>query len=298
MRITNRYKDKEKYHRFIEKDVISLFLKNNNIYQTAKLFKISYQVINRILDINGYNHPKRSEWRLGTSKLLDKKEEIISLYIKGIPAKDIGKQYGTYHSIVTKLLKDAGIPLRTRSIIQQSNYKLYGKIGCIKKNPKLEELKDIIIELYLLKQKTVWDIGDILGLGHTSILRHLYKWKIPLRQSPNYKMYLCDDGHKVRSSYELKVDNWLYHNGILHATNEKINKYYFDFKVGEYYIEIWGMIEKEDYKQKMIKKLDFYDVNHLKIISLFPKDNFQEKLAFLISLYSKEQKILGEYNEK
>ena len=54
--------------------------------------------------------------------------------------------------------------------------------------------------------------------------------------------YIADDGHKVRSSYELKVDNWLYHHSISHATNQRIQNYYYDFKVGEYFIEIWGII--------------------------------------------------------
>lgn len=55
----------------------------------------------------------------------------------------------------------------------------------------------------------------------------------------------CIDGHSVSSEQELKIDNWLYYSGLLHAYRRRMpfeEEYYADFYLPQYhlYIEYWG----------------------------------------------------------
>ena len=92
-----------------------------------------------------------------------------------------------------------------------------------------------------------------------------------------HNVYKADDGHFLNSIYELIFDNYLYVNKIPHKVNEEIcpeSKYRYDFKIDDYYIEIWGY-EKDRtgyvhdlYNKKRILKEELYKNNNLKLISI------------------------------
>lgn len=55
----------------------------------------------------------------------------------------------------------------------------------------------------------------------------------------------CIDGHIVSCAQELKIDNWLYYSGLLHAYRRRLpfeEEFYADFYLPQYhlYIEYWG----------------------------------------------------------
>jgi hypothetical protein len=96
--------------------------------------------------------------------------------------------------------------------------------------------------------------------------------------------YQCPDGHYVNSGNELIVDWFLSSRGIAHEVNGIINEKYgfrYDFKVGKYYIEIWGFSRPEYYQVKKIK-CSIYKKLNLNLISL-EKDFFAKPLKMIES---------------
>lgn len=88
------------------------------------------------------------------------------------------------------------------------------------------------------------------------------------------------DGHRVRSSGEMLIDNWLYKHGILHAYEKQLENIdgvpetmYCDFFIpnSKTYIEFWGLTDKKYLKRKN-EKLAFYRANNMNLIEVFQKD--------------------------
>jgi very-short-patch-repair endonuclease len=87
---------------------------------------------------------------------------------------------------------------------------------------------------------------------------------------------LTEDGHKVRSRAEQMIDNWLYHQGIVHAYERKApieDDLYCDFYIpkGKVWIEYWGLEDEKYIKRKEAKK-KIYKKNGMKLIELNDKD--------------------------
>lgn len=73
--------------------------------------------------------------------------------------------------------------------------------------------KNKIIEMYNKGHSTNY-IGKQFNVNGETILNRLKEWKIKPR-TPKFgprKQYKADDGHIVRSSPELLIDNWLFYN--------------------------------------------------------------------------------------
>jgi len=89
--------------------------------------------------------------------------------------------------------------------------------------------------------------------------------------------YIANDGHKCDSLAEKIIDDWLTARKIKHERNVLygLKKYTADFKVGDTYIEFFGLHgELESYDVFMKNKLNYIRMKKLKIISIFPKDLF------------------------
>jgi len=93
--------------------------------------------------------------------------------------------------------------------------------------------------------------------------------------------YQCDDGHYVRSPYELIIDNWLHHHNYKHEYEKSVfmknapdEIVLSDFYLPEenIYIEFWGIEENEKYKNRKEQKIKLYDENKLKRIDLTKND--------------------------
>lgn len=90
-------------------------------------------------------------------------------------------------------------------------------------------------------------------------------------------LWVTSDGHHVRSYYEYLFDEFLYLNNIPHEVDGLIHeskKYRYDFKIGKYYIEIWGLssnrsnkIVKEYHKKRLLKEKLYHD-EKLDLISI------------------------------
>jgi len=97
-------------------------------------------------------------------------------------------------------------------------------------------------------------------------------------------MIKCKDGHYVKSKMEKAVDDFLYSHGILHEVYPTIpySHYTADFKVGDVYIEVWGLKGRKDYDEEMEKKIEHYRRYSLKLISIERGQSIASKLAELV----------------
>lgn len=91
----------------------------------------------------------------------------------------------------------------------------------------------------------------------------------------NSRNYRANDGHIVKSQGELIIDNFLFHNKLIHAYGIRVpisgTNMFTDFYLpeGDVYIEFWGGLSSKEQEEK---KKNWYKSNGKKLISIYPKD--------------------------
>ncbi|MFX1414949.1 MAG: hypothetical protein ACFFA2_14105 [Promethearchaeota archaeon] len=88
--------------------------------------------------------------------------------------------------------------------------------------------------------------------------------------------YRTDDGHLVRSKAEKIIDNWLYHNDIVHAYERRVpikEELICDFYIPKrkIWIEYWGFEDQKYIKRKELK-IELYKKNEKNLIELTDTD--------------------------
>lgn len=123
------------------------------------------------------------------------------------------------------------------------------------------------------------------------------------------KCLITSDGHYVNSGNEYIVDEFLSANKIPHEVDGRISnstKHRFDFKIDDYFVEIWGF-EKSNkeickiYHEKRKIKEELYESFNLKLISI-EKEIFEQPLekinSYLANLFAGIKKDTKEINIK
>lgn len=83
--------------------------------------------------------------------------------------------------------------------------------------------------------------------------------------------FTCADGHLARSTYELRVDDWLSERGIDHQVEPGYpwdRRYRADFLVGSTYIEVWGVTDNPAYKKRRAMKIERCKAEGLDLIGI------------------------------
>jgi hypothetical protein len=104
---------------------------------------------------------------------------------------------------------------------------------------------------------------------------------------------LAQDGHVCRSLSEQRIDNWLSNNGLEHECephyphDEVLNPMGLlkaDWKVGDTYIEYFGMSNDASYAQRMVRKQNLANKHSMKLLELHPGNlsNLDDLLGILI----------------
>jgi len=223
------------------------------------------------------------------------KKDVINKYVNELKSvSEIGKSLGCSDKPIYRILKEAKIEI--------NHGKRMSKKYCGEKSKSYIKLNDKeIIKLYK-KGLSSRKIAEIMGVEKGTILSRLRKNNVERRNVAfGYKEYLeTDDGHRVRSSPEVIIDNWLFHNQIQHSYGKNIadTNYKYDFYIPEanIYIEYWGLQCVESYRKKTERKIEIYKKLRLTLLSIFPKDNIQQKLNFLLK-YSKNQSSLVKFRK-
>lgn len=94
----------------------------------------------------------------------------------------------------------------------------------------------------------------------------------PARVERATHVWRCSDGHKARSREEWLVDEWLAGHGILHEREPKLKGMRPDWRIGNVYVEYWGLAGAQGYEARRAEKLGLYKRRRLKLIELFPED--------------------------
>jgi len=240
-------------------------------------------------EMHGYDFVKPSRDQLRKWYVDDKKSTIEI-------AEIVGVSWGT----VSNWLKEAGVQIRNQT---EAKFVQYGKE--IEKPPD-ERLR----KWYINEKRSAAEISTIVDVDKTTILNWLARAGIARREVLyGYKEWLqCADGHKVKSGYERRVDDWLYFNGIAHDYGKELpgaRKYKCDFGVGDWHIEVWGLAGIDFYDKKTEEKIAYYEKHGLKCIDIFPDDfgktnNWMKKLEPLLKFSDPEkrrQRLLEDFNK-
>ncbi len=160
---------------------------------------------------------------------------------------------------------------------------------CANATLKWEPMEAELHYLYLERRLSMKSIGRLFGSGPDAIKARLVKYDIPIR-APGWRgrLFACKDGHKVRSTYEQKVDDWLYVHDLPHEYEPPLpfkDTRLADFYVLDYYIEVWG-VRKQWYKERKNDKLKDYKAYGLKLLSLHEWD-FDRRAAYKRKLTAK-----------
>lgn len=205
------------------------------------------------------------------------------------------KKFGGWINILTKIrIKPSEIS------------RLYANTKEFKRYLENELTEDELEDLYYNQGFSELAIGEMYNCGYKPIQRLLKRHGLIPHKSKFglNKGIICSDGHKVMSSYEMQVCEWLTRHKIKHEHNVKLNyskydgntkikvpKYRPDFMIMDrhktYYIEVWGLAGIKEYDEKTKKKLELYKELKEKfgyeLIEIYPKDKLINKLGFLIN---------------
>jgi transposase-like protein len=114
-------------------------------------------------------------------------------------------------------------------------------------------------------------IGQLHGVSGEPIRRLCKEFGIALRDAGWNGLILCDDGHRVRSSYEFRVDNWLTARGVAHTYEPVLpfdRRCKADFLANGWYIEIWGVLNDQGYRRRRERKCLLYRQHGLALIEI------------------------------
>src|SRR6266568_3231808 len=198
------------------------------------------------------------------------KEELeYFIHVEHRSYDEIGKMYGVDKTAVSHWLRRHQI---SRPAIWETRRK-----GVQIILPTQEELR----QMYLEDGLSLDQIGAKHGVSSGPIAQLCKEFDIPVRLGGfnGGIRFTCNDGHLVRSTYELRVDNWLHEHGIAHEYEPRLpfeQRYYADFLVNSWYIEIWGVTESTDYAQRKARKISLYRTHQIPLIQL-SIDSFSER---------------------
>ena len=116
-------------------------------------------------------------------------------------------------------------------------------------------------------------IGAMLGVTRAAVKARLDEYGIPTRYSGwQHKAFPCQDGHIVKSTYELRVDNWLFENDVLHVYEIPLTIYggtgSADFLIDDTFVEVWGVTNSDSYSARRKIKLTWYEVRGISLVSI------------------------------
>lgn len=211
------------------------------------------------------------------------REELIQLVqIEHKSYREIAQIYGVEFTNISHWLKKHDIE---RPTVWETRRK-----GIQFIYPTQDELR----KMYIEQEMTLAQIASIYNISQRTIADLCKKSNIPIRPDGfnGGIRFTCNDGHLVRSTYEQKVDNWLYEHGIYHEYEPRVpcdNRYDADFLANGWYIEIWGVTGSEIYAQRKAHKISLYHTHHIPLIQLSVdsfsqrrKDSWVKRLSVLL----------------
>lgn len=183
------------------------------------------------------------------------------IHVDHMSQSEIAARFGVHQTAVTFWLRKYGIPSAS---IWQTRYK---------DNTPTLPTRDELERMYVLEGRSCAEIGSLSGCSDVPILRLCAEYGIPRRDDGwnRGQRFLSQDGHRVRSTYELRVDDWLSSHNIPHVYEPSLPfgaHYRADFLANGWYIECWGVKNNARYAERKARKLALYRTYHLPLIEI------------------------------
>lgn len=175
-------------------------------------------------------------------------EELHRLiHVENIGLRGVAERYGVYYTAVGKWLDRYGIE---RPTVWQTRRR-----GEIPAEPTEEELRERIAA-----GESLSAIARDYPVSSTLIRQRCRTYGIEFQRDGWQlgKRFPCADGHLARSTYELRVDDWLFDHGLQHDVEPAYpwdRRYRADFLVGQTYIEVWGVTNNAAYRERRALKI-------------------------------------------
>lgn len=155
--------------------------------------------------------------------------------------------------------------------------RIYCKKECFYESMMIGIPKDELYEKYINERMTTRELAIIFNTDKKVICDYLHRYGIEVRPDtfPDASKIRCKNGLMVRSNYERAFINALLTFGIDFEYEPRLpfdKRYAADMLVGDVYVEIWGMMDWEDYRIRKERKVELYEKNNVKLFSVYPDD--------------------------
>jgi hypothetical protein len=146
--------------------------------------------------------------------------------------------------------------------------------GVIPVPPDAETLR----RLYVDAGMSIRAISRHSGISERPVAALLRRYGVPLRHDSGWdggQRRVCADGHRVRSTYEQRVDDWLHEQGLPHVY-EPVTPFdrrsHADFLANGWYVEVWGVTNDPAYTARRRRKVRRYREQGLALIEIGAHD--------------------------
>lgn len=170
--------------------------------------------------------------------------------------REIGELYGVDQSAVMHWLDKHGIARPQTWYDRHSNPE------------SLSELRALYEAGWSLDE-----IGQRYGISRIQVGKLLRNNGVQLRRDgwQGGKRFTASDGRQVRSTYECKVADWLHDHGLNYVYEPALpfsSVWRADFWANGWFVEIWGVLNSENYKRRKEAKQEHYRAYHIALIEL------------------------------
>lgn len=231
--------------------------------EVAEVCGVSHMSIKRWLRADGIPARPASSGLAHRGVTAPTADELHNLvHTEHLSYREIATLYGVDFTAVPHWLTKLGVPKPT----------VWGtrRRGSEQKLPSEQELR-----ARRSAGESISSIGRSYGILNWKISRLCKEYGIPVdRDGWAGGMRLeCRDGHLARSTYELRVDDWLTEHHVAHEIEPRYDwdrRFRADFLVGTTYIEVWGVINNPRYTARKAHKIaeckasgvDLIQINH------------------------------------
>lgn len=187
-------------------------------------------------------------------------ELVQMIHVEHLGYRGVAERYGVDPTAVPYWLEKHGIP---KPKIWATRRKGHA--------PDLPSPKEAAARY--LAGESMYSIGKSCGVSEIPIKRILTEAGVEFRKDgwKGGKRYPCKDGHEARSLYEQRVDDWLHDHGLEHEVEPAYpwdRRYRADFRVGDTYIEVWGVTDNEKYQDRKRMKIERCKAESIPLIQI------------------------------
>lgn len=188
-------------------------------------------------------------------------EELHNLvHVEHLSYQEIGARYGVDFTAVPHWLTRHGIPKPT---IWGTRFR--GSAPTLPTEAELRARRGA--------GESLKSISKTTGVGVHRLSALCDRYQIPVDRSGwrGGVRFDCKDGHLARSTYELRVDDWLTEHGIAHEVEPAYpwdRRFRADFLVGDTYIEVWGVTNNARYTARRAHKIAMCEATGVDLIQI------------------------------